>query len=141
MRRDLIERVGSSEVLNYALPGHLKLRSTGGISPPATNTIKRKKGRRYTPSKVWSGRRDLNPRQLAWEARTLPLSYSRPLSCSISGNGGSTTGARRPAPPVVNGLRRGVDEAHLLWMTRGILLCGTRQVKGGKCRELMADSS
>jgi hypothetical protein len=25
----------------------------------------------------WSGRRDLNPRQLAWEARTLPLSYAR----------------------------------------------------------------
>src|SRR5579875_1690749 len=24
-----------------------------------------------------SGRRDSNPRQLAWEARTLPLSYSR----------------------------------------------------------------
>ncbi len=27
---------------------------------------------------VWSGRWDLNPRQLAWEARTLPLSYARP---------------------------------------------------------------
>ncbi len=27
----------------------------------------------------WSGRWDLNPRQLAWEARTLPLSYARPL--------------------------------------------------------------
>jgi hypothetical protein len=26
----------------------------------------------------WSGRWDLNPRQLAWEARTLPLSYARP---------------------------------------------------------------
>src|SRR6185295_19482893 len=25
----------------------------------------------------WSGRWDLNPRQLAWEARTLPLSYAR----------------------------------------------------------------
>jgi hypothetical protein len=25
----------------------------------------------------WSGRGDLNPRQLAWEARTLPLSYAR----------------------------------------------------------------
>src|SRR5436309_7625368 len=29
-------------------------------------------------SEGWSGRRDLNPRQLAWEARTLPLSYARP---------------------------------------------------------------
>jgi hypothetical protein len=28
---------------------------------------------------VWSGRWDLNPRQLAWEARTLPLSYARSL--------------------------------------------------------------
>ena len=27
--------------------------------------------------RVWSGRWDLNPRQLAWEARTLPLSYAR----------------------------------------------------------------
>ena len=27
----------------------------------------------------WSGRRDSNPRQLAWEARTLPLSYARSL--------------------------------------------------------------
>ena len=27
----------------------------------------------------WSGRWDLNPRQLAWEARTLPLSYARPV--------------------------------------------------------------
>ncbi len=26
---------------------------------------------------IWSGRWDLNPRQLAWEARTLPLSYAR----------------------------------------------------------------
>ena len=29
--------------------------------------------------KYWSGRWDLNPRQLAWEARTLPLSYARSL--------------------------------------------------------------
>ena len=28
---------------------------------------------------IWSGRWDLNPRQLAWEARTLPLSYARSL--------------------------------------------------------------
>src|SRR5439155_939809 len=34
--------------------------------------------RRIKRSLVWSGRRDLNPRQLAWEARTLPLSYARP---------------------------------------------------------------
>src|SRR6476646_3337829 len=33
--------------------------------------------RRYARSAVWSGRWDLNPRQLAWEARTLPLSYAR----------------------------------------------------------------
>jgi hypothetical protein len=29
---------------------------------------------------LWSGRWDLNPRQLAWEARTLPLSYARSRS-------------------------------------------------------------
>src|SRR5437867_559831 len=33
---------------------------------------------RLSRQRVWSGRRDLNPRQLAWEARTLPLSYARP---------------------------------------------------------------
>ncbi len=29
------------------------------------------------PRRLWSGRRDLNPRRLAWEASALPLSYSR----------------------------------------------------------------
>ena len=29
------------------------------------------------PLKIWSGKRDLNPRPSAWEADTLPLSYSR----------------------------------------------------------------
>ena len=29
--------------------------------------------------KIWSGRRDLNPRLRPWQGRTLPLSYSRPL--------------------------------------------------------------
>ena len=32
-----------------------------------------------TLQRIWSGRWDLNPRQLAWEARTLPLSYARSL--------------------------------------------------------------
>ena len=32
---------------------------------------------------VWSGRWDLNPRQLAWEARTLPLSYARSLRYAV----------------------------------------------------------
>ncbi len=32
---------------------------------------------RQLVEQAWSGRRDLNPRQLAWEARTLPLSYAR----------------------------------------------------------------
>ena len=30
-----------------------------------------------TSLESWSGRGDLNPRLLAWEARTLPLSYAR----------------------------------------------------------------
>ena len=34
---------------------------------------------------VWSGRWDLNPRQLAWEARTLPLSYARSLKRIVRG--------------------------------------------------------
>src|SRR5580658_9007025 len=28
-------------------------------------------------TKIWSGRRDLNPRLRPWQGRTLPLSYSR----------------------------------------------------------------
>ncbi len=28
-------------------------------------------------NKIWSGRRDLNPRLRPWQGRTLPLSYSR----------------------------------------------------------------
>jgi hypothetical protein len=32
--------------------------------------------------KVWSGKRDSNPRLRPWQGRTLPLSYSRPLQTS-----------------------------------------------------------
>ena len=45
---------------------------------------------RFTPhvsrptSSFWSGRWDLNPRQPAWKAGTLPLSYARPsLECTV----------------------------------------------------------
>lgn len=31
--------------------------------------------------RLWSGRRDLNPRHSAWEADALPLSYSRTVMC------------------------------------------------------------
>ena len=43
-------------------------------SIPSPGAILKVPGR---ASLVWSGRWDLNPRQLAWEARTLPLSYAR----------------------------------------------------------------
>ena len=33
--------------------------------------------RQRSNGEVWSGRRDSNPRQPAWKAGTLPLSYSR----------------------------------------------------------------
>jgi hypothetical protein len=33
-----------------------------------------------TSSRAWSGRRGSNPRQPAWKAGALPLSYSRPLA-------------------------------------------------------------
>jgi hypothetical protein len=33
----------------------------------------------YETYKSWSGRRGSNPQPTAWEAATLPLSYSRPL--------------------------------------------------------------
>ena len=34
--------------------------------------------------KIWSGRRDLNPRLRPWQGRTLPLSYSRSNFISIN---------------------------------------------------------
>jgi hypothetical protein len=46
--------------------------------------------RRVTRSAVWSGRWDLNPRQLAWEARTLPLSYARSLMRILRGRSHSS---------------------------------------------------
>jgi hypothetical protein len=48
-----------------------------GVSGGDNQERLRLKSSRYTRSGVWSGRWDLNPRQLAWEARTLPLSYAR----------------------------------------------------------------
>ena len=33
---------------------------------------------------LWSGRRDSNPRRLAWEASTLPLSYARSVRAIIT---------------------------------------------------------
>jgi hypothetical protein len=35
----------------------------------------------YAAKKKWSGKRDLNPRLRPWQGRTLPLSYSRSVSC------------------------------------------------------------
>src|SRR6266567_8116053 len=43
--------------------------------------------RRFTD---WSGRRGSNPRQPAWKAGTLPLSYSRKLTFSFIGRGAQT---------------------------------------------------
>ena len=48
-----------------------------GVSGGDNQERLRLKSRGYTRSVGWSGRWDLNPRQLAWEARTLPLSYAR----------------------------------------------------------------
>src|SRR5439155_18370840 len=36
------------------------------------------------PSRIWSGRRDLNPRLRPWQGRTLPLSYSRSVPSIIN---------------------------------------------------------
>ena len=38
------------------------------------------------PFKLWSGRRGLNPQPTAWEAATLPLSYSRSVPGASSGS-------------------------------------------------------
>jgi hypothetical protein len=41
-------------------------------------------GLSYETYKSWSGRRGSNPQPTAWEAATLPLSYSRPLPPAYS---------------------------------------------------------
>ena len=38
----------------------------------------------HPESKIWSGRRESNPRPTAWKAVTLPLSYSRSTRCQLS---------------------------------------------------------
>jgi hypothetical protein len=51
--------------------------------------------RRFT---AWSGRRGSNPRQPAWKAGTLPLSYSRILLLSGSGCADLNRGPHGPKP-------------------------------------------
>ena len=40
-------------------------------------------GKSPNPLILWSGKRDSNPRPSAWEADTLPLSYSRAARCRV----------------------------------------------------------
>src|SRR5580700_3164705 len=42
------------------------------------------RGNAGSREKLWSGRRDLNPRLRPWQGRTLPLSYSRSASSIIN---------------------------------------------------------
>src|SRR5437588_4939451 len=49
---------------------------------------------RESVTKVWSGRRESNPRHTAWEAVVLPLNYAR-ASISIAKPGRDQQGARR----------------------------------------------
>ena len=44
---------------------------------PAPKNAKSPRSGAGLPAKLWSGRRDLNPRLRPWQGRTLPLSYSR----------------------------------------------------------------
>ena len=39
--------------------------------------LRNKRKGEIKPEKLWSGRRGSNPQPTAWEAATLPLSYSR----------------------------------------------------------------
>ena len=68
-------------------------KACGGIhAPPMRNA-----GRFIRPHLNWSGRRDLNPRQPAWKAGTLPLSHSRPLPSSIPQSPTQKVAAALPA--------------------------------------------
>ena len=88
-----------------------------GVSGGDNQERLRLKSRRYTRRVVWSGRWDLNPRQLAWEARTLPLSYARSLR-SVAHFGRR---CQRPCgqlvlwpPPAKMRLERAVTPMHLI---------------------------
>ena len=63
--------------------------------------------------RLWSGRRDLNPRHSAWEADALPLSYSRLIAyaCILHGAQASVK-AIGLAVPEVKRLVRFVPSAH-----------------------------
>lgn len=54
-------------------------------------------------SKLWSGRRDLNPRLRPWQGRTLPLSYSRSTFWIIAKQH-STVNNRALLSPVISPL-------------------------------------
>ena len=53
------------------------LRGNASVSSAKKKQWRKEKVKTNRERKRWSGRGDLNPRQLAWEARTLPLSYAR----------------------------------------------------------------
>src|SRR5271166_3046540 len=74
------------------------LEARGGIEPPievlqtsalplgdrAPGEARQETLARGEGGKIWSGRRDLNPRLRPWQGRTLPLSYSRLFSHSTA---------------------------------------------------------
>ena len=43
-----------------------------------------KEGRHVCLKKIWSGKRDSNPRLRPWQGRTLPLSYSRSNATNVN---------------------------------------------------------
>ncbi len=89
-----------------------------------TKTGKKHRGseenRREVGLKCWSGRWDLNPRQLAWEARTLPLSYARPLSTEASNP--------TPAPVLSQGTQH--EPGYALYSAMANLRRPTRKCNG-----------
>ena len=97
----------------------------GGHSPATAATYKDapKAGRTQKAfvvlrgEKIWSGRRDLNPRLRPWQGRTLPLSYSRSAPLIINnpqfrGNGAQIQHC------IVSGARHLVSGAGRLMMAR-----------------------
>src|SRR6266446_2934014 len=56
------------------LPYHL---ATAPIGPDGGNGQASRPARHARAEKIWSGKRDSNPRLRPWQGRTLPLSYSR----------------------------------------------------------------
>jgi len=84
---------------------------------------------------TWSGRRDSNPRLLAWEASTLPLSYTRPNRIYFSPRNRTCKGGVLASSETVQGA-----SAELKCLIEGYRLCAKSEGKSPNTIDIVANS-